>query len=167
MRCSLLVRCSLRLVLVLAALGATSVGCAGTPIPPADFAARAAADVDKQLRGSWTLQSFKPEVSLEPMLQAMLDFQYGRLNAVFDGKRIVADSVGVHVERTYQISEAQGDQFKLTAFDDHGVPYEANCAFIEGKLQVRATTEPWRGLAMLTRTAPVIPGMPAMPGAPR
>lgn len=167
MRCSPRVRCSLSLVLVIAALGATSLGCAGKSLPPADFAARATADVVAQLHGSWTLQSFKPEVSLEPMLQAMLDFQFGRLVAVFDGKRMVADSVGIHVERTYEISEAQGDQFTLTAFDDHGVPYVAYCSFGEGKLKVRATTEPWRGYATLTRTVPAIPGMPAMPGAVR
>ena len=165
MRSPLRVRFSL--VVALTALGATSLGCAGKPLAPAEFAARATADVDAQLRGSWTLQSFKPEVSLEPMLQSMLDFQFGRLNAVFDGKRIVADSVGIHVERTYQISEAQGDSFKLTAFDDHGVPYEAYCSFVESKLQVRATTEPWRGLAMLTRSAPAAPGIPALAPAVR
>ena len=165
MRCSLRVRCSL--LLVLAALGATSLGCAAKPLAPADFAARAAADVDAQLRGSWTLQSFKPEVSLEPMLQAMLDFQFGRLTAVFDGQRMVADSVGVHVERTYKISEANGDQFTLTSFDDHGVPYVAYCSFSEGKLKVRSTTEPWRGFAVLTRAVLVVPGMPPMPGAVR
>ena len=165
MRCSLYVRSSL--VFALAALGATSLGCAGNPLPPADFAARAAADVDAQLRGSWTLQSFQPEVSLEPMLQAMLDFQFGRLVAVFDGKRFVADSVGIHVERTYQISEAQGDQFTLTAFDDHGVPYVAYCSIGDGKLKVRATTEPWRGFATLTRSPPTMPGLPATPGVVR
>lgn len=160
MRCSLRARKSL--LLALAALAVTSLGCAGTAVPPADFAARAAADADAQLRGSWTLQSFRPEVSLEPMLQTMLDFQYGRLTARFDGKRMIADSVGIHVDRAYQISEAKGDQFKMTSFDDHGVPYEAICSFAEGKLQVHSTTDPWRGMALLTRT---VPALPAMPGA--
>ena len=160
MRSSLGARSSL--LFVLAALSTASLGCAGKPIPPADLTAAAVADADARLRGSWTLQSFRPDVPLEPMLQAMLDFQYGRLNAVFDGKRIIADSVGIHVERTYQISEAKGDEFKITAFDDHGVPYEAVCLFAEGKLQVHATTDPWRGYALLTRT---VPGLPPMPGA--
>jgi len=146
------------LLLALAALAVTSLGCAGTPpLPPADLAARAAADADAQLRGSWTLQSFRPEVSLEPMLQTMLEFQYGRLVARFDGKRMIADSIGIHVDRAYQISEAKGDEFKMTSFDEHGVPYEAVCTFAEGKLQVHSTTDPWRGFALLTRSAPALP----------
>ncbi len=165
MRCSLRARSSL--LLVLAALAVPSLGCAGAPVPPADFAARAVADAAAQIKGSWTLQSFRPEVSLEPMLQAMLDFQYGRLTAVFDGQRMVATSVGIHVERAYTITEARGDEFKMTSFDEHGVPYEAVCAFMEGKLQVHSTTDPWRGYAMLTRTVPTLPPMPGMPAAAR
>ena len=159
-------RASLRtrsfLLVVLTALFTASLGCAGTPVPPADLDARAVADADARLRGSWTLQSFRPDVSLEPMLQTMLEFQYGRLTATFDGKRMIADSIGIHVDRAYQISEARGDEFKMTSFDDHGVPYEAVCTFAEGKLQVHSTTNPWHGFALLTRT---VPGLPAMPGA--
>jgi hypothetical protein len=148
------------LLLAIVALAATSLGCGGTPLPPADLAARAIADVDAQLRGSWTLQSFRPEVSLEPMLQTMLEFQYGRLVARFDGKRMVADSVGIHVDRAYQISEVKGDEFKMTSFDEHGVPYEAVCTFAEGKLQIHSTTDPWRGFASLTRSAPALSAAP-------
>ena len=145
------------LLLALAALAAASLGCAGATVPPADLAARAVADADAQLRGSWTLQSFRPEVSLEPMLQTMLEFQYGRLVARFDGQRMVADSVGIHVDRAYQLSEVKGDEFKMTSFDEHGVPYEAVCTFAEGKLQVHSTTDPWRGYATLTRAAAALP----------
>jgi hypothetical protein len=165
MRCSLRARTAL--LLALAALAVTNVGCSGAALPPADFAARAAADAAAQLKGSWTLQSFRPEVSLEPMLQAMLDFQFGRLTAVFDGQRMVADSVGIHVDRAYQISEARGDQFKMTSFDDKGVPYEAICSFNEGKLMVHSTTDPWRGFATLTRSVSALPAMPGMPAAAR
>lgn len=156
MRSSLRARSSL--LFLLAALTAASLGCAGAPIPPADLAARAVADADARLRGSWTLQSFRPDVSLEPMLQAMLDFQYGRLTATFDGKRMIAESIGIHVDRAYQLSEVKGDEFKITSFDDHGVPYEGVCTFAEGKLQVHSTTDPWRGYAILTRTQPALPG---------
>jgi hypothetical protein len=159
MRSSLRARSSL--FVILATLTAASLGCGGAPVPPPDLSARAAADADARLRGSWTLQSFRPEVSLEPMLQTMLEFQYGRLTAAFDGKRMVADSVGIHVDRAYQISEARGDEFKMTSFDDHGVPYEAVCTFAEGKLQVHSTTDPWRGFALLTRAQAAPAGMPA------
>ncbi|MEP7125682.1 MAG: hypothetical protein ABJE95_32430 [Byssovorax sp.] len=159
MRCSL--RAGSTLFLAVITLAATNLGCASAPpVAPADLAARAVASAGAQLKGSWTLQSFRPETSLEPMLQAMLDFQYGRLKAVFDGQRMVADSVGIHVDRAYQISEVQGDEFKLTSFDAQGVPYEAICSFLDGKLQVHSTTDPWRGYALLTRTVPALPAMP-------
>jgi hypothetical protein len=164
MRCSLRARSAFFLaVLSLTALAATNLGCASAaPIAPADLAARAVASASAQLKGSWTLQSFRPDTSLEPMLQTMLNFQFGRLTAVFDGQRMVADSVGIHVDRAYQLSEVQGDEFKMTSFDDQGVPYEAICSFLDGKLQVHSTTDPWRGYALLTRT---VPSLPPMPGA--
>jgi len=115
----------------------------------------AIASVDARLRGAWVLQSFTPDEPLEPMLKSMLEFQFGRLVVRLDGKRLVADSPGIHVERAYQISEVKGDQFKLTSFDQNGVPYESTCSFqIDGRLQVHSTTDPWRGMAMVSRAGP-------------
>jgi hypothetical protein len=118
----------------------------------ADGAAQAIADVDARIRGAWVLERFVPDTPLEPMLQAMLDFQFGRLVVRFDGKRLVADSTGIHVDRAYRISEVTGDQFKLTSFDDQGVPYDSICMFLsDGTVEVHSTTSPWRGVALVRR----------------
>jgi len=147
-------------VVLLAALGVAApleLGCSGAKdARSAEADAQAAiASTDTRIRGAWVLQSFVPEDPLEPMLKAMLEFQFGRLVIRLDGKRLVADSPGVHVERTYQITEAKGDQFKLTTFDAQGVPYESTCMFqMDGRVQVHSTSDPWRGLAMISRAGP-------------
>src|SRR5262245_51782536 len=131
---------------LLLALGAAACGGAKEARSPEAEAQAAIASIDTRIRGAWVLQSFTPDDPLEPMLKAMLEFQFGRLVVRLDGKRLVADSPGIHVERTYQISEAKGDQFKLTSFDAQGVPYESTCMFqMDGKVLVHSTTDPWRG----------------------
>jgi hypothetical protein len=157
--------------LALAALATLAPACSGggAKAPSVDYGAKAIADAGVHLQGAWVLQSFTPATSLEPMLNAMLQFQFGRMIARFDGQRMVADSPGIHVERRYQIREASGDQFKVTTFDDQGVPYDADCMFQEDTLQIVSTSDPWRGLAVLKRTvvAPAATstttGMPGMP----
>src|SRR5689334_22945452 len=100
-------------VVLLAALGAgvpLELGCSGgkEARSPEAEAQAAIASVDSRIRGAWVLQSFVPEEPLEPMLNAMLQFQFGRLVVRLDGKRLVAESPGIHVERTYQITEEIG-----------------------------------------------------------
>lgn len=138
------------------AAGALSLGCGGARGPgQADASAEAIASVDARTRGAWLLQSFVPDTPLEPMLQTMLDFQFGRLVIRLDGKRLVAESPGVHVDRAYRISEVKGDQFKLTSLDAQGVPYESTCMFLpDGRVEIHSTTSPWRGVALVSRAGP-------------
>jgi uncharacterized membrane protein len=148
-----------RAALLFALLGAASplsIGCSKAKDPSqADAKAQAIADVDARTRGAWVLQSFVPDTPLEPMLQTMLDFQFGRLVVRLDGKRMVADSTGIHVDRAYKISEVNGDQFKMTSFDTQGVAYESTCMFLpDGKVEIHATTSPWRGVAVVSRAGP-------------
>jgi hypothetical protein len=135
----------------LALAAALSGGCGHGDARPPDGSA-AIASIDARLRGTFRLVRFVPEVSLEPMLAAMLEAQYATLVIRFDGKRITADSPTVHVIRAYEIREAQGDRFKLVAYDEAGVPYESVCELSEtGDLLVYAQTPPWKGVATLRR----------------
>jgi hypothetical protein len=117
-----------------------------------DATAVAIASIDTRLRGSFRLVSFVPEVPLEPMLASMLEFQYGTLVLRFDGKRIIADSPGVHVDRAYEIREPKGDRFKLVSLDEAGVPYESVCEFAgSDQVLVYSQTPPWKGVATIRR----------------
>jgi hypothetical protein len=145
--------------LLCAALGAASPlaqGCGGRAEARApDAEARAVAEIDTRLRGAWVLQSFTSETPLEPMLEALLQFQFGRLVARLDGKRLVAESSGIHVDRAYRVSEVAGDQFKLTTYDDEGVPYESVCTFLpDGAVQIHSLTSPWKGMGLVRRAGP-------------
>jgi hypothetical protein len=143
-------------------LGASSFlsacGPSGPALSPAEQNARAVASIDARLRGPWTLQRFDPVTPLEPVLQGLLDLHKGRLVARFDGQRMIADSIALHVERKYQISEVAGGQFKLTTFDDQGVPYDSVCTFRDAStIDVSSASPPWRGVAVVTRGAPLLP----------
>jgi hypothetical protein len=136
------------------ALGGAGCGPSRSANVP-DAAALAAASADVRLRGTWRLQTFRPETPLEPMLQAFVQFQTQNLVVRFDGRRFVAESPGVHVDRTYQIHDAYGDRFKLTSFDAQGVPYDTNCTFVrDDVLEINSWTEPWRGVGTIVKTGP-------------
>jgi hypothetical protein len=148
-------RLRLAALLALALLG-PACGPSGPAVSPAEQSARAVAGIDVRIRGPWTLQSFTPVTPLEPMLKGLVDIQLGRLVVRFDGRRMVADSLGMHVDRAYQISEVLGDQFKLTSFDAQGVPYDCICTFRDANtIDVSSASPPWRGQALVTRGAPL------------
>jgi hypothetical protein len=138
---------------VAAVLALSIAGCSAPAGPSApDLMARAVASVDARLAGAWRLQGFRPERPLDPMSQAFLQVQFGQLVVRFDRGRMVGESPGVHVDRAYRISEADLMRFKITAYDEQGVPYDAVCTFAQPDvLEVNSWSEPWRGVATLTR----------------
>jgi hypothetical protein len=144
--------CSFAVAAALAVLGS---GCTNGPADsPVDYKARAVAAVDVRLRGAWVLQNFTPETQLEPILVPMLQFQFGQLIVKLDGQRLVADSPGLHVERTYRITDAQGDQFEMVMFDEQGVSYPGTAVFVgDNDLRFRSNTTRWKGEGTLHRTA--------------
>lgn len=134
-----------------AVLAAQAAGC-GSSASQGPDAAAALASIDARLRGSYRLVRFEPEVPLEPMLASMLEFQYAHLVVRFDGKRILADSPGLHVDRAYEIRDPALDRFKLISYDEAGIAYEALCELSDqGELIVHAQTPPWKGVATLRR----------------
>lgn len=124
--------------------------------PPADpvaMRARAIAAADVRLRGAWLLENFTPDAPLEPMLAAMLAAQFGRMVVQFDGRNAVADSGRLHIERTYQITDSQGDQLQLVLVDEQGVSYPGAGLFVgNDELRFRSATPRWSGTGTLRRT---------------
>jgi hypothetical protein len=140
---------SLSLVLLAALAGACAHGQEG---PPPDNSAQAIATVDARLKGHWKLDRFQPIEPLGPMLDTLLQFQYQNLAITLDGKRLVADSPGLHIDRAYQVKEAEGDRFKVVVWDDQGVPVESSCNFLQsGQVEASVRSDPWRGTATLRK----------------
>jgi hypothetical protein len=140
-------------VAAMALLGAGALaGCGAVAVSRGPTDAAVLADIDTRIHGAWRLQSFVPVTPLEPMLQAFVTFQYGNLTVRLERGHFVADSPGVHLSRAYRVTEANGDRFKLTSFDEQGVPYDAECTFLQPDvLQVSSWTDPWRGVATFQR----------------
>jgi hypothetical protein len=137
--------------LALALLGACQPNGAASP----DAAMVAKASAEARLRGAWKLRDFRPEKPLDPMSAAFVQFQCGNLVVRFDRGRFVAESPGVHVDRAFQIIQADGDQFRAVSYDDQGVAYDAAGTFVQADtLQINSWSEPWRGVATLSRMTP-------------
>lgn len=157
---------SLRWITAALALTLAPLACAYTGGPPVNYDAVALAGADARLQGAWKLASFRPERPLEPMMQAFVEFQYDTLAVRFERGRLIAQSPGVHVDRGYRITQAEGDRFKMTSFDEQGVPYDAVCTFVSPyTLEVTSWTEPWRGVATLRRLSAVENALGPLPGA--
>lgn len=149
------------------ALTLAPLGCDHTGSPPINADAIALAGADTRLHGTWKLTGFRPERPLDPMAQAFVAFQYNTLTVRFDRGRFVAQSPGVHVDRSYRITQADGDRFKMTSYDEQGVPYEAVCIFVRpDTLEVTSWTEPWRGVATLQRMSSWENAVGPVPGGP-
>jgi hypothetical protein len=139
-----------------------AAGCGDAPARgPSD--AIVLARIDERLHGAWKLQGYRPATPLDPMAQAFIAFQYGNLTVRLENGRLLADSPGVHLSRSYRLHDGYGDQFKLTSFDDQGVAYDAVCTFVRPDvLEVNSWTDPWRGVATFQK----VDGLPAPPGMP-
>jgi hypothetical protein len=147
--------------LALAALGAAS-GCGGAQLGVSSDTA-VLADLDTRLHGTWRFLGFRPATPLDAMTQAFVAFQSGNLTVRLERGRMIAESPGIHVDRAYRLHDAAGEQFKITSFDEQGVPYEAGCTFTRPDvIEVRSWTDPWRGVATLQRESAPGP-LPAMP----
>ena len=139
----------LSLLALLALPGATSCGGARSS---ADTAAVDRSRAGDRLRGQWLLVDYRPEQPLEPMLGALLGAQLGRLAVTFDGQALTADGTGFHAQRSYQVTEADGDALHLVLKDETGVPYDVEGTFVGVDLQFHAETSPWQGTGTLRRT---------------
>lgn len=126
------------------------VGCGGSNARPVDASAAARADANRRLQGDWVLQSYQPEVALEPMLQGLLAVQIGHLRVSCDGQQLTAVGPGVSATRRYVVTDAAFNRLKVTVYDE-GVPYLVQGEFQGNQLAFHALTSPWRGSGMLVR----------------
>lgn len=110
------------------------------------------AEANQRLHGSWLLTSFRSEVPLEPMLQALLDAELGHIGVEFDGQTMTANGPGVQATRRYQVTAARGSFLRVTLWDQHGVAYLVEGQFVGNRLEFHALSSPWRGAGTLVRT---------------
>ncbi len=130
------------------ALGSAAAGCGSRQSPtPLELSQRA----NQRLQGTWTLRGFQPESPLEPMLQGLLNAQFGSLQVHFDGTTMLVSGAGVSVQRRYEIISAAGDALTLAIYDEPGIAYRVYGEFRANELHFKSLDTPWRGQGVLLR----------------
>lgn len=121
------------------------VGCGAAAGAPATSVAGAG----QRLAGSWRLQSFGPEVSLDLPLQAVLGAELGQLVVTFNQGQYTAVGPGVNVAGRYEVTSADGDQLQVIVYDAQGVAYHFAAQFAGNLLHFHIDDKPWAGVGAL------------------
>jgi hypothetical protein len=157
-----------RWVALVAALvsAAALAGCASNQGQPASAVAQDTASIQSYLTaGPWRLVDYRPDVTLEPMLQAMLGAQIRTMVVRFDGRSMIAQSPSLQVTRPYMIENPTGLAFDVVSPElqpgagtagPEGANMRTHCEMgIGGRvLTFRARSEPWTGVGTLQREGP-------------
>jgi hypothetical protein len=152
--------CSCVACAVVSALGALAMGCAGAS-GPASAATVAAADTSavqsRLVSGPWRLLDYRPDVPLEPMLQAMLAAQVQTMVVRFDGQTLSAQSPTLQITRPYHLDSVSGPVFDVVSPDmQGGGELRTHCEVSDDGRRIffRAQTDPWTGTGVLAREGP-------------
>ncbi len=149
------------------AAAAWLAGCASNQGQPASAVAQDTGTIQSYLTaGPWRLVDYRPDVTLEPMLQAMLAAQIRTMVLRFDGRSLYAQSPTLQVTRPYTIESPAGLAFDIVTPDVQfgagepagggGATVRSHCEMgVGGRvLTFRARTEPWTGIGTLQREGP-------------
>jgi hypothetical protein len=107
--------------------------------------------INQRLQGVWLLENFRPNVSLEPGLSALLSLQFGQMRVTVDGSRITAQGPGLQVMRTFQIQETVDQSATLVVTDQTGIAIRVWVEFRDKWLTFRPMDSPWTGEGTLQR----------------
>ncbi len=110
------------------------------------------ASAGQRLAGSWRLQSFGPEVSLDLPLQAVLAAELGQLVVSFNQGQYTAVGPGVNAAGRYEVTSADGDQLQVTVYDAQGIAYHFAAQFAGNLLHFHIDDKPWAGVGALEHT---------------
>jgi hypothetical protein len=105
----------------------------------------------------WRLVDYRPDVALEPMLQALLAQQIRTMIVRFDGQTLSAQSPTLQVTRPYRIENASGPIFDLVSPDfQGGGELRSHCLLSDDgrRIDCHAQTDPWTGTAVIERQGP-------------
>jgi hypothetical protein len=124
------------------------VACGATASGPTNSVAAA----NQRLAGSWRLQSFGSEVSLDLPLQAVLAAEVGQLIVSFNQGEYTAVGPGVNVAGRYDVTGIDGDLLQVTVYDAQGVGYHFAAQFSGNLLHFHIDDKPWAGVGALEHT---------------
>jgi hypothetical protein len=107
--------------------------------------------------GPWRLADYRPEVPLEPMLQALLVQQVRSMVVRFDGQTLTGQSPTLQISRPYTLESVVGLTFDLVSPNMQGGGLLRTRCEMSGdgrRVAFRAQTEPWTGSGAIEREGP-------------
>jgi hypothetical protein len=141
-----------------AVLLALSLGCGASPPQTSSPAAIDTASVQSRLMaGPWRLADYRPQLPLEPMLQALLTQQLRTMVVRFDGRTLSGQSPTLQVSRSYTLENVVGLTFDLVSPDAQGGGFLRSRCEVSGdgrRIVFQAQTDPWTGSGVIEREGP-------------
>lgn len=132
--------------------------CGGSQAQTNSPAAVDTASVQSRLvAGPWRLVDYRPQVPLEPMLQALLAQQLRTMVVRFDGQNLSGQSPTLQITRAYTLESVVGLTFDLVSPNlQGGGVLRSRCEMSGDGRQVtfRAETDPWTGTGVIAREGP-------------
>jgi hypothetical protein len=107
--------------------------------------------------GPWRLVDYRPQVPLEPMLQALLTQQLRTMVVRFDGQTLRGQSPTLQINRPYTLENVVGLTFDLVSPNLQGGGFLRSRCEISGdgrQVSFRAETDPWIGSGVIAREGP-------------
>jgi hypothetical protein len=134
------------------------LGCGASQTPAGSPAAVDTASVQSRLvAGPWRLVDYRPQVSLEPMLQALLTQQLRTMVVRFDGQTLSGQSPTLQISRPYALENVVGLTFDLVSPNVQGGGFLRSRCEMSGdgrQVSFRAETDPWIGSGVIAREGP-------------
>jgi hypothetical protein len=144
--------------LITAVLVLALFACGGAQAQSPSPAAQETASIQTRLAsGPWRLADYRPNVSLEPMLAAMLSQQVRTMVVHLDGRTLSAQSPTLQVTRPYLVENVTGLAFDLVSPNPQGGGYlRSRCQMSDDgrRITFYAQTEPWTGSGVIEREGP-------------
>lgn len=103
------------------------------------------------LQGSWRVESFTPDATLELPLHGLLQAQLGSLIVSFQGTQFSAAGPGLNTTGQFKVWSAANDQLSGTIYDASGVGYRIAGQFEGSGFSFRSLDAPWKGQGRLVR----------------
>lgn len=138
-----------RFLLAATLFGVACGGCFSPAASPSEIAAPIQA---RLVSGPWRLVDYRPNVPLEPILQALLAEQLRTMIVRFDGRVLDAQSPTLHITRPYTLENISGLSFDLISPDfQGGGALRSHCFFdpTGNQLTFHTDTDPWTGFGAL------------------
>lgn len=107
--------------------------------------------VNQSLQGAWLLKSYRPLMSLDLPLAALVNPQLGQMRVTINGDQMTAQGPGMQVVRTYRVIQADEIFATVVISAPTGESVRVSVSIEGNVLTFRPLDAPWSGEGTLQR----------------